>query len=78
MGLSFLSPLLLGGAALVAAGFDDPGGCYAAQGHAAIAWHATRTTGAPDDAVAVAVFARSLPAESLLRHHVAGDIGRAA
>ena len=66
------------GAALVAAGFDDPGGCYAAQGHVAIAWHATRTTGAPDDAVALAAFAGSLPAESLLRHHIAGDIGRAA
>jgi len=64
------------GAALVAA--DDPGGCYAAQGHAAIAWHATRTKGAPDDAVALAAFAQSLPAESLLRHHVAGDIGLAA
>ena len=66
------------GAAKVAAGMDDPGGCYAAQGHVAIAWHTTRTTGAPDDAVAVAAFARSLPAESLLRHHIAGDIGLAA
>jgi len=66
------------GAAKVAAGADDPGGCYAATGHAAIAWHATRKSGAPDDAVAVVAFARSLPAESLLRHHVAGDIGRAA
>jgi len=64
------------GAAKVAA--DDPGGCYAAQGHAAIAWHATRTKGAPDDAAALAAFARSLPAGSLLRHHVAGDIGLAA
>jgi hypothetical protein len=61
----------------VAAGADDPGGCYAGQGHAAIAWHATRKTGAPDDAAAVAAFARSLPPGSLLRHHIAGDLGRA-
>jgi len=62
----------------VAAGADDPGGCYAATGHAAIAWHATRTKGAPDDAGALAAFARALPPGSLLRHHVAGDIGLAA
>ena len=61
----------------VAAGANDPGGCYAGQGHAAIAWHATRKTGAPDDAAAVAAFARSLPPGSLLRHHIAGDFGRA-
>ena len=55
-----------------------PGGCYAAGGPAAIAWHGTRKTGRADDAAAVVQFARSLPPGSLLRHHIAGDIGRAA
>ena len=54
------------------------GGCYAASGPTAIQWHGTRKTGAPDDAAAVRAFARSLPPGSMLRHHVAGDIGRAA
>lgn len=52
------------------------GGCYAASGPTAIAWHGTRKAGAPKDAAAVRAFARSLPAGSMLRHHVAGDIGR--
>lgn len=53
------------------------GGCYAASGPTAIQWHGTRKTGAPDDAAAVRAFARSLPPGSMLRHHVAGDMGRA-
>lgn len=52
------------------------GGCYAAGGPTAIQWHGTRKSGAADDAQAVRAFARSLPAGSMLRHHVAGDIGR--
>lgn len=52
------------------------GGCYAANGHAAIQWHGTRKTGAANDAEALRQFARALPAGSMLRHHVAGDIGR--
>jgi len=63
------------GARLV--GEDEPGGCYAGSGPVAIQWHATRTAGAPDDAQAVRRFARSLPHGSLLRHHIAGDMGRA-
>lgn len=55
-----------------------PGGCYAAGGPVAIAWHGTRKNGRADDAQALRDFARSLPPGSLLRHHVAGDIGRAA
>jgi hypothetical protein len=51
------------------------GGCYAANGHTAIAWHGTRKNGHANDAEAVRDFARSLPPGSLLRHHVAGDIG---
>lgn len=56
----------------------EQGGCYAASGPTAIQWHGTRTAGQADDAAAVRRFARSLPPGSLLRHHVAGDIGRAA
>ena len=63
------------GARLV--GEDEAGGCYAGSGPVAIQWHATRTKGAPDDAQAVRRFARSLPHGSLLRHHIAGDMGRA-
>lgn len=57
-------------------GTDQAGGCYAAGGPTAIQWHGTRKTGAPNDAAAVLAFARSLPPGSMLRHHVAGDIGR--
>jgi hypothetical protein len=54
------------------------GGCYAAQGPTAIQWHGTRKSGADNDAAALLKFAKSLPPGSMLRHHVAGDIGRAA
>ena len=57
---------------------DDQGGCYAATGPTAIQWHGTKTAGQADDAAAVRRFARSLPPGSLLRHHVAGDLGLAA
>ena len=57
---------------------NKPGGCYGASGPVAIQWHATRANGRPDDARAVLTFAASLPPGSLLRHHIAGDIGRAA
>lgn len=52
------------------------GGCYAASGPTAIQWHGTRKSGKVDDAAALRSFAKSLPAGSMLRHHVAGDIGR--
>lgn len=52
------------------------GGCYAASGPTAIQWHGTKKKGAADDAQALRAFARSLPPGSMLRHHVAGDIGR--
>jgi hypothetical protein len=55
-----------------------PGGCYASNGPTAIQWHGTRKAGRSDDSQALRDFARSLPPGSLLRHHVAGDIGRAA
>jgi hypothetical protein len=56
---------------------DQAGGCYAASGHVAIQWHKTRTAGAANDAELLRSFAQSLAPGSLLRHHVAGDIGRA-
>jgi hypothetical protein len=57
-------------------GHDTPGGCYALTGPTAIQWHGTRKTGAANDADALRAFARSLPPGSMLRHHVAGDMGR--
>ncbi|NBT32685.1 MAG: hypothetical protein EBT13_12525 [Rhodobacteraceae bacterium] len=57
-------------------GTEQGGGCYAASGPTAIQWHGTRTKGAANDAQAVRAFARSLPPGSMLRHHVAGDVGR--
>ena len=58
-------------------GTDCAGGCYAASGPTAIQWHGTRKSGAADDAAALVKFAKGLPPGSFLRHHVAGDIGRA-
>ena len=57
-------------------GRDTAGGCYATTGPVAIQWHKTRTAGAPDDAAELLRFARSLAPGSMLRHHVAGDLGR--
>ena len=54
------------------------GGCYGSSGPVAIQWRNTKTSGAADDAQAVRSFARSLPPGSMLRHHVVGDLGRAA
>jgi hypothetical protein len=56
---------------------DKTGGCYAASGHVAIQWHATRKAPAVmTDGQQLLQFTQALPAGSLLRHHVAGDIGR--
>ena len=52
------------------------GGCYAASGPTAIQWHGVKKTGLKNDAERVLAFAKSLPPGSMLRHHVAGDIGR--
>jgi hypothetical protein len=51
------------------------GGCYAAGGPTAIQWHGTRKAGAANDADALRAFVAALPPGSMLRHHVAGDIG---
>jgi hypothetical protein len=59
-----------------AAGSDDPGGCYADAGNCRIHWTATAQAGQDEsDSQAVRKFARRLPPGSILRHHVAGDIG---
>lgn len=58
-------------------GTDAGGGCYAASGPTAIQWHGVKKQAPADDAQVLRDFARSLPAGSMLRHHVAGDIGRA-
>jgi len=59
-------------------GTETEGGCYAASGFTSISWHQTRKTGAKNDAQAVRAFAAGLPFGSFLRHHIAGDMGRAA
>ena len=57
-------------------GKEEKGGCYAASGPTAIQWHNTRKKGAPNDAAALRAFVRGLPYGSMLRHHIAGDVGR--
>ena len=52
-------------------------GCYADNGHCGLAWRKTsRRAPAANDPAALLDFVKSLPAGSLLRHHVAGDIHR--
>ena len=65
-----------GPAKRLAADPDQPGGCYADQGNCRIHWDAT--AGQDDeetDGDKLMRFAKSLPPRSILRHHVAGDIG---
>jgi len=59
-------------------GTDQKGGCYGVGGPVALQWRNTQKGGASDDAAALERFARELPAGSLLRHHVVGDLGRPA
>ena len=53
------------------------GGCYADAGNCRIWWDQTANSDQPDetDAEKVRRFAKSLPPRSIIRHHVAGDIG---
>jgi hypothetical protein len=55
------------------------GGCYAGGGHVAIHWRhlSERAETTETDAAHVARFAAGLPPRGILRHHIAGDIGRA-
>jgi len=55
---------------------ETRGGCYADAGHCRIWWNET-ANGQQDetDAEKVRRFAKGLPPRSIIRHHVAGDIG---
>ena len=60
-----------------AADLTTRGGCYADAGNCRIWWNETANSEQPDetDAEKVRRFAKSLPPGSIIRHHVAGDIG---
>jgi hypothetical protein len=60
-----------------AADVNTRGGCYADAGNCRIWWNQT-ADGQQDetDAEKVRRFAKSLPPRSIIRHHVAGDIGK--
>lgn len=53
------------------------GGCYADAGNCRIWWEQTANSEQPNetDAEKLRRFAKSLPPRSIIRHHVAGDIG---
>ena len=56
---------------------DKRGGCYAAGGNVAIHWRATSgQEQEQSDAQTLRDFVKTLPPRSVLRHHVAGDIGK--
>ena len=57
---------------------DAAGGCYADGGRVAIHWNAT-SAGDDDgktDGEKLRAFVKTLPPRSIIRHHVAGDIGK--
>jgi hypothetical protein len=60
-----------------AASKTEQGGCYGAQGNCRIWWNDTAKTEQPDetDGQKLLRFVKSLPVRSIIRHHVAGDIG---
>lgn len=59
-----------------AANPDDPGGCYASGGNVLLHWEATADQSQDEsDADKVTRFAKSLAPRTILRHHIAGDIG---
>ena len=59
-----------------AANPDDPGGCYASGGNVLLHWEATADQAQDEsDADKVTRFAKSLAPRTILRHHIAGDIG---
>jgi len=61
-----------------AASPDVKGGCYADGGHVRLHWDITSNAYQPNetDGQKLRRFARSLAPRSILRHHVAGDIGQ--
>lgn len=54
-------------------GSSIQGGCYASSGPTKLQWDKTQKSGEPE--TTLVDWAKSLPEGSLLRHHVAGDIG---
>ena len=59
-----------------AADLETRGGCYADAGNCRIWWNETAKGEQEEtDAEKVKRFAKSLPPRSIIRHHVAGDIG---
>jgi len=66
-----------GAAKKKAADPETRGGCYADGGNVRLHWVATSNHAQPDetDGEKLKRFAKSLPPRSIIRHHVAGDIG---
>ena len=59
-----------------AANPDDSGGCYASGGNVLLHWEATADQAQDEsDADKITRFAKSLAPRTILRHHIAGDIG---
>ncbi len=59
-----------------AANPDDPGGCYASGGNVLLHWEATADQSQDEsDADKITRFAKSLAPRTILRHHIAGDLG---
>ena len=60
-----------------AASLTEQGGCYGAQGNCRIWWKDTAASEQPDetDGEKLLRFVKSLSVFSIIRHHVAGDIG---
>jgi hypothetical protein len=56
---------------------ETRGGCYADSGNVRLHWRDTANQAQPDetDGEKLKRFAKSLPPRSILRHHIAGDIG---
>ena len=58
-------------------GTADQGGCYGHTGPVRLQWQAAQLNKAPlSDGAQLVRFVRSLPPGSMVRHHIAGDIGR--
>jgi hypothetical protein len=60
-------------------GSDESGGCYATGGPTRLQWEKARgQQGIEDtDGARLLRFVEALPDGSMVRHHIAGDIGRA-
>lgn len=60
-----------------AANPNEKGGCYADAGNCRIWWNETANASQDEtDAEKLTRFVKSLPPRSIVRHHVAGDIGK--